>query len=101
MSRIVIIPSQWEEPFGRIALEAMLSQVPVIASKTGGLPESVGDGGILIDDYGNVDRWVEAIEKVSTPRERRRIIASGKRHVKKFSLDDQVAHLVSILKHVA
>ena len=27
-----------------------------------GLPESVGDGGILIEDYANVEPWVEAIE---------------------------------------
>ena len=101
MSRIVIIPSQWEEPFGRIALEAMLSRVPVIASRTGGLPESVGDGGILIDDYASVDRWVEAIEALSDPKERRRTIAAGKRHVKRFSLDDQAAELVSILNRVA
>lgn len=101
MSRIVIIPSQWEEPFGRIALEAMHSRVPVIASRTGGLPESVGDGGILIDDYASVDRWVEAIESLSDPKERRRIIATGKRHVKNFSLEDQVAAFIEIMRRVA
>ncbi len=101
MSRMVIIPSQWEEPFGRIALEAMLSRVPVIASRTGGLPESVGDGGILIDDFSNVDHWVDAIESVSDTKERRRVITAGKRHVKKFSLDEQVEKLISVLQRVA
>jgi glycosyltransferase involved in cell wall biosynthesis len=101
MSRLVIIPSQWEEPFGRIALESMLSGVPVIASRTGGLPESVGDGGILIDDFSNADRWTEAIESLNDTGERRRIIAAGKRHARRFSLNHEVASLVGILKRVS
>ncbi len=39
---IYCAPSRWE-PFGIIALEAMVSKVPVIASKTGGLQESIID----------------------------------------------------------
>ncbi|MBD3350693.1 MAG: glycosyltransferase, partial [Candidatus Lokiarchaeota archaeon] len=35
-------PSRWE-PFGIIALEAMVSRVPVVASRVGGLQESVLD----------------------------------------------------------
>ena len=97
MSHVVIIPSQWEEPFGRVALEAMLSNVPVVASRTGGLPESVGEGGILIDDFANADRWVEAIETLRSGRERRKWISAGKRHIKNFSLDTQVDKLVAIL----
>jgi glycosyltransferase involved in cell wall biosynthesis len=101
MSHLVIIPSQWEEPFGRIALEAMLSGVPVIASRTGGLPESVGEGGILIDDFSNTDRWAEAIESLSKPYHRRRIIAAGKRHASRFSLKDEVEKFVGILRRVS
>lgn len=101
MSRTVIIPSQWEEPFGRIAVEAMHSRIPVIASRTGGLIESVGDGGVLIDDFSDVDRWVEEIERLDDPKERRRQIEAGKKYVKRFSLDREVDKLVGILRQVA
>lgn len=101
MSRLVIIPSQWEEPFGRVALEAMLSDVPVIASRTGGLPESVGDGGILIDDFANVDEWADAINLLDDPKEHRRLIAAGSRHVKMFSPDDEADKLLEIIKRVS
>ncbi|MCP4599527.1 MAG: glycosyltransferase family 4 protein [Proteobacteria bacterium] len=101
MTRTVIIPSQWEEPFGRIALEAMYNRIPVIASRTGGLLESVGDGGILIEDYSEIDRFAEAIERIDDPKERRGIIEAGKRHVKKFSLDREVEKLLEILQRVA
>jgi glycosyltransferase involved in cell wall biosynthesis len=101
MSHVVIIPSQWQEPFGRIALEAMLSDVPVVASRTGGLPESVGEGGILIDDFSNAERWAEAIESLQDERVRQKWISAGRRHVKKFSLETQVKKLIAILKGIS
>jgi len=101
MTNIVIIPSQWEEPFGRIALEAMYNNIPVIASQTGGLAESVGDGGILIDDFTNVDKWVQAIKKLDDPAQRQKIIDKGVKHVEAFSLDQEIDKLIEILKNVA
>jgi hypothetical protein len=101
MSRLVIIPSQWQEPFGRVALEAMLSDVPVIASRTGGLPESVGDGGILIDDFSNVDEWADAVRLLDDPKEQRRLTLAGRRHVKKFSLDEESEKLLAVIKRVS
>jgi glycosyltransferase involved in cell wall biosynthesis len=38
---VVIFPSVYAEPFGRVALEAMYFQKPVIASHVGGIPEVV------------------------------------------------------------
>jgi glycosyltransferase involved in cell wall biosynthesis len=47
-SSIVVIPSTYEEMFGQTAIEAMYFGKPVIASKTGGLAEVVGNFGIII-----------------------------------------------------
>ena len=63
-TRLLIAPSRWEEGFGMVALEAQSCGIPVIASRRGGLPEAVGDGGLLIDDYRNVEAWVRAIDSV-------------------------------------
>ena len=41
---IVIIPSRWKEAFGLVALQAAQMSRPVIATRTGGLPEVVKDG---------------------------------------------------------
>ena len=60
-ARIVLAPSQWEEAFGRIAAEAQVSGIPVVASKTGGLPEAVGPGGILLDKDAPAEDWANAI----------------------------------------
>jgi len=39
----VVVPSLWDETFGYAALEAMAAGVPVVASRTGALPEVVGE----------------------------------------------------------
>lgn len=63
-TKLLIVPSVWEEGFGMVAIEAQSCRIPVIASARGGLPESIGDGGILIQDYRNAGAWVEAIGEV-------------------------------------
>jgi glycosyltransferase involved in cell wall biosynthesis len=63
-TRLLLAPSVWEEGFGMVAVEAQSCRIPVIASARGGLPESVGDGGLLIKDYRNADAWVAAVQSV-------------------------------------
>lgn len=63
-TKILLVPSKWEESYGRVASEAHFSGIPVVASNIGGLPEAVGNGGILINSQvanGDVSEWVEAI----------------------------------------
>lgn len=61
-SDIVIFPSIYPEPFGRVALEAMFFEKPVIASRVGGIPEVVTnkETGLLVSP-GNVDELANAI----------------------------------------
>lgn len=98
MTRTLIVPSQWEEPFGRVALEAMYNRVPVIASRTGGLIESVGDGGVLIEDFGNAERWAEEIVRLDDPAHRRAVIEAGARHAAGFSPEEETRKFVSVLR---
>lgn len=46
---ILVLPSL-QEPFGKIVIEAMAMETPVIASRVGGVPEIVADGetGLLV-----------------------------------------------------
>jgi glycosyltransferase involved in cell wall biosynthesis len=39
-TRILLVPSLWDEAFGTIVTEAMLRGIPVLASNVGGLPEA-------------------------------------------------------------
>lgn len=61
---IVVVPSRWQEPLGLINLEAGACRKPVVATRSGGIPEVIIDGenGYLVD-IGDV---AALAEKVST-----------------------------------
>jgi glycosyltransferase involved in cell wall biosynthesis len=42
LTRILLVPSVWEEPFGRVAAEAMINAIPPIVGDRGSLPHVVG-----------------------------------------------------------
>ena len=49
---LVIIPSQDHESFALTAVEAMLNELPIVATNIGGIPETIGEDGhcgFLID----------------------------------------------------
>ena len=66
---VVAIPSvptpRWEEQFCRVAVEAMASGVPVVASRSGALPEVIGDAGILAAP-GDAGELRGALDQVAT-----------------------------------
>lgn len=63
-ARAMIVPIQWEEPFGIVFAEALACGTPVIASPRGALPEIVthGEHGFLVE---GVPALVDAIAQVS------------------------------------
>lgn len=58
---IAVLPSMWDEPAGLTMIEAMACGIPVISTKSGGIPEYLHDNcAILLDRDENI---VENIEK--------------------------------------
>ncbi len=47
-TRVLLAPSVWDEPAGRVAVEALVNGVPPIVSDRGGLPEVCGGGGFVL-----------------------------------------------------
>lgn len=64
LARLVLAPSVCEETWGRIATEAHVSGIPVLASTQGGLPESVGDGGICLPLSASAGEWQKAFNQL-------------------------------------
>lgn len=61
-TKILLMPSLYES-YGRTAVEAMASGIPVIASPTPGLKESLGDAGIFASPE-RPEEWVERIKEL-------------------------------------
>ena len=49
LSRIMLMPSLWNESFGRVAAESLINGIPVLASNRGSLPEVLAETGHLFD----------------------------------------------------
>lgn len=84
----VLVPSRWEEPFGLVALEAMQTGRPVIASRVGGLKEIVQDGetGLLVQKE-DAAALAEAMSAIITDPHRAREMgdAGRRRAIKNFN----------------
>jgi len=66
---VLLVPSQWQEAFGRVAVEAAANGVPQLASRVGGLPEAVGDGGLILDPHDPPERWARELNRLLTDGE--------------------------------
>ena len=74
---IAVMPSQWDDPCPLSVIEGLASGCAVVASPRGGIPELVGDAGLLIgDDKAAV--WAAALRRLAEDedeRERYRLAA--------------------------
>jgi glycosyltransferase involved in cell wall biosynthesis len=63
---VLLVPSQWPEPFGRVAYEGLAAGVPTLAAAVGGLTEFVPPGQ-LVRPPGSLQAWVEAVRRLEDP----------------------------------
>ncbi|WP_413733291.1 glycosyltransferase family 4 protein [Sodalis sp. RH13] len=64
---LLIVPSLWDEPFGRVAVEGIRSGIPVLVSNHGGITETVDNAFVVKDD--DVESWQRKIDWVKTKPE--------------------------------
>ncbi len=84
--RLFVFPSTYES-YGIAAAEAMSYGKPVVASDTGGLPEVVGEGGLLVPPK-KPGQLAEAIKELLDHDEKRRFLGGRARErAKGFSWD--------------
>jgi len=79
---IFVMPSIWEG-FGVAAVEAEAMEIPVVATRVGGIPEIIVDGetGILVE-LGNSEQLAQAIlTLIENPALRRQMGERGRKHV--------------------
>jgi len=86
---VLVVPSRWKEPFGRIVVEALAYGIPVVCARSGGIAESIED---QINGYtfesGNHDALTNILRDVIEPDEPGRLVLAENalRHSARFEL---------------
>jgi len=87
---IAVVPSIEPEPFGLVAVEAMLAKKPVVASNHGGLSEIVvnNETGLLVEPR-NVNELIIALQKLIENEELRKSFGQKgyEKAIKEFSVE--------------
>ena len=80
-SEIAVVPSRWEEPFGRTSLEATSRGCATIISNRGGLRETTSSA-IVLKKLNSNELYIE-IKKLITKSKKRKIIQElGRKNIK-------------------
>jgi N-acetyl-alpha-D-glucosaminyl L-malate synthase BshA len=79
ISDLLLLPSE-NESFGLVALEAMACEVPVVASRVGGLPEVITDGveGFLVEPQDVTNMAARALDILADESLRREMGARAR-----------------------
>lgn len=91
----VLVPIQWEEPFGLTMAEAMACGTPIIAFRRGSVSEVLEDGktGFIVD---NTSSMIEAVAKIDSISRK-----NCRKHVENnFSLDQMIDGYEKVLTDI-
>lgn len=74
-ARALLFPIRWEEPFGLVVTEALVSGTPVITTPRGSMPELVTpDVGFLCASYADLIDAIRRVGEISPAACRRRVL---------------------------
>jgi glycosyltransferase involved in cell wall biosynthesis len=81
----LVLPSltrpHWKEQLGRVLIEAMACETAVVGSRSGAIPEVIGDAGLLFPE-GDAKRLRGALDRIIGDADLRRdLVARGRRRV--------------------
>lgn len=96
-AHVLVCPSLWEEPFGRVVIDAYRHAMPVIASSMGAFPEIVRDGstGVLVS-ADCPKQLGEAVSMYRSNRERwLKDCGNAAQELQKYSVETQIQAFVS------
>jgi len=95
--RIAVIPSEWFEPMGGVALELMAAGKNLIVSEFGGLKECVGDVGLTFPNGDHV-ALAECMTLLLNDAELRKTqIEKGKERIKQFDPEIFIEQYIDML----
>ena len=99
-SASILILTSDNEPFGRVLVEAMACGIPVVATRSGGVPEIVREGleGLLVTP-GSADEICDAIVKLlNDDALSKHFSKAGRKRAEDFSIENHVKQMVDVFE---
>ncbi len=92
---VFVLPSltrpNWKEQFGRVLVEAMACETPVIGSRSGEIPHVIGDAGLLFQE-GNVQELAACVRRLlDDPALYAQLAAKGRQRVLEHYTQERIA----------
>ena len=86
-SEIAVVPSRWEEPFGRTSLEASSRGCATIISNRGGLTETT-DAAIILKNLNSNDLYLEIKKLIKNNKKRKFLQLKGRNNIKHLIIEN-------------
>ena len=83
--QFLLVPSLWEEPFGMVALEGMACGCIPIVSNSGGLPEAIGEAGLLFEKGNSNALAKQLLKLIKNPDLQSGFRLKAQKHLKKHT----------------
>lgn len=101
MSDIAVVPSMWEEPFGLTVVEAMAAGLPLITTRSGGIPEICEGVATIVDREHIVDNLTTAIHDLyEHPEKRKQMAAASLERSKLFDKETYAKNIFEALEGI-
>lgn len=95
---IAVLPSMWEEPFGLTIVEAMAAGLPLITTRSGGIPEICEGIATIVDRQDIVNNLSNAILDLYSHPEKRKLMAiASQRRAIYFNKEDYAKNFFNAL----
>ena len=96
---IAVVPSMWEEPFGLTVVEAMAAGLPLITTRSGGIPEICEGVATIVERDNIVDNLAAAIlDLYQHPEKREQMAAASLKRSKMFDKETYAKNFFSALE---
>ena len=101
IANIAIVPSMWEEPFGLTVVEAMAAGLPLITTRSGGIPEICEGVATIVGRENLVENLAAAISDLyEHPEKCKQMAAASLKRSKLFDKETYAKNFFEALKGI-
>ena len=101
MADIAVVPSMWEEPFGLTVVEAMAAGLPLITTRSGGIPEICEGVATIVEREHIVNNLAAAIlDLYQHPEKRKQMATASLERSRLFDKETYARNFFQALEHI-